>query len=139
MYQWKTHGKEISKIQKKKKKKDLTHTIYFLPHPKISPGPKMSKSGYLLSMVVSYTLGKPMEDRFPKKQKILICLTHFLPHRKISPEPKMTQKILSLKMCQNGCSSSMTGPILLESPWKADLKYGFWSHFVPKNGSGSQN
>ena len=48
----------------------LTSSIHFLSRPKIDHGFKMTKNGCSLNvMVVSYTVGKPMERRFHKLKK----------------------------------------------------------------------
>ena len=59
----------------------------------------MTKNGCSLSMVVSYTTGKPMEMKF---QKIKIK------NSPVPPPSCLTQKLATgPKMTQNGCSSSM--------------------------------
>ena len=52
---------------------------------------KMRGNGCSLSMIVSYTIGKPKERRFQKDQKFLTHPTHFLPCPEIGNRPKMTQ------------------------------------------------
>ena len=82
----------------------------------------MARNGCSLSLVVSYTVGKPMERRFNKDQKVFDLPRPLHDQLKIGPRPKMAQTILSLKMSQHGCSSST---ILSESLQEADLKYEF--------------
>ena len=48
--------------------------------------PKMTKNGCLLSMVMSYIIGKPMGGD-SKKSKKLTCPNNFLPYPKIACGP----------------------------------------------------
>ena len=93
------------------------------PTQKFVPGPKMTKNVCSLIIVMSYTTVKPMERRFPKDQEVLTCSIYFLPCPKIGHRRKMTQNVPEPKMPQNGYFSSMVIPLLLESPWQADLKW----------------
>ena len=58
MHGLKAHGKEIPNSQK-----NLTCIIHYLTCLKLVPGPKMTKIGCWLGMVVLCTIGKPMERR----------------------------------------------------------------------------
>ena len=80
IYSWKAHGKEIS--NKTKGFWPSLPTSYITQ--KSVPGPQMSKHGCSLIMVVSFTVGKPIERRFQKLQKSLTHSTHSLPHPKVS-------------------------------------------------------
>ena len=53
--------------------------------------PKMNENMSSLSVVISYTVAKPMERRFQKIKKNLTHLTHFLPHSVIALGPKMSK------------------------------------------------
>ena len=52
----------------------------------LKSGPKMTKNGCSLSMLLLYTIGKPMERKFQKIKK-LMCPISFMPHPKIVPRP----------------------------------------------------
>ena len=114
----------------------MSHPTYSRSWRKIGPEVKNGRKWVFISLVASYTIGKPTERRLIKAKIFLTYTNHSLLRSKAVLDAKWPETILSLKMSQQGCSSST---ILLEMLQDADLEYKFWHHFVPKIIPGSQN
>ena len=70
------------------------------PTQKLVQCPKMNESGCSLAIILSRTIGKPMESRFQKVKKFDMppptpCPA--VPCRKIGPRPKNDQKLVFIK------------------------------------------
>ena len=86
---WKFIKYSSVKESRFQKVKQLTHPTYFLPHQKSVPRPKMIKNWSSWSMIVPYTIEKPMERDFEKIKIFWSTPPIFCHSQKLLMSPKM--------------------------------------------------